>query len=144
MTHNDIHDDDFLKKLIQKSDPENPSPSFTGEVMKKIELIDDQKEETRSFPFNFNFWYFVAGIGFIGILYVIYFFLSRDSNFLGLNFDPAVIPFFKSILQSFIGIFKSFKISSLTIIIIAAIALLFVIDQILRRSQASKFYNFTY
>jgi hypothetical protein len=144
MTNNHIHNDDFIRKLIQKSDPENPSSSFTEDVMKKIEMLDDQKQESKSFTFNFNYWYFVAAIGMIGVLYVVYYFLSRENILAFQNFDPAVMPFIEGILKSFSGIFESFKISSLTIIIIAAIAMLFVIDQVLRRSQAGKYFNFTF
>ncbi|MBN2174757.1 MAG: hypothetical protein JW731_11540 [Bacteroidales bacterium] len=144
MTQNNNFNDDFIRKLVQKSDTEQPSKSFTNNVMDNIIALEQEKAEYRFSIKGISYWYFAGAAGIFGLLYTIYFFLTNEKTFITQKFDPAIIPGFESIFQSFEAIFESFKISSFTIIIIAAIVLLFAVDQILRRTHAGKYFTFTF
>ena len=144
MKNNYNNSDDFLKGLVQKSDIEKPSNNFTQNVMKKIKGLSSKETISASLINHINKWYFIAASGLFALGYLTYYFINSGKSFITQNFDPLIIPVFEKIFSSFKSLFQSFQISSFTLVIIGAVVFLFLIDRLLRKFQAGRYFYFSF
>lgn len=135
MEKKNIIQDDFLKNLIKNSEIEKPSENFTNKVMGKIQ----SEAKTISFAdkplLNKKYWLLIAA-GFITVIIILFvFYLSVITNlFAGISVEKIEIPTITgNLVNSFRDIFYSIKISSISIVVIAAIASLFLLDKFLKK-----------
>ena len=135
MEKKNIIRDDFLKDLIKNSEIEKPSENFTNKVMGKIQ------SETITIPaedeplLSKKYWLLIAA-GFVSVLIILFVFdLSFINNlFTGISIEKIEITTITgNLVNSFRDIFSSIKISSISIVVIAAIASLFLLDKFLKR-----------
>jgi len=130
--------DDFLKDFLQKADIESPSGDFTRLVMQKINESAQEPSLYQQIILKIKGWYFLAIIGAGALAYTMFYFFNRDSKLLARDFDPIVFPIFKRIVQSLSGLFQSMEISSFTLVIILAIAGLFIVDRLISKLKTGR------
>ncbi len=138
MINHKNNSDDFLKDFLQKADIDSPSPDFTKIVMQKINEVSPEPSFYQQTILNIKGWYFLALIGGGALVYTMYYFFNRDSKLLARDFDPIVFPIFKRIVQSLSGLFQSMEISSFTLVIILAIAGLFIVDRLISKLKTGR------
>ena len=143
MINHKNNSDDFLKDFLQKADRESPSGNFTRLVMQKINETAPKPTFFQQIMLKIKGWYFLAIIGGGALAYTMYYFFNRDSKLLAKDFDPIVFPIFKRIIQSLSGLFQSMEISSFTIVIILAIAGLFLVDRLISKLKTGRQLYFT-
>ncbi|MCK4406734.1 MAG: hypothetical protein KAV44_03565 [Bacteroidales bacterium] len=135
MEKRNIIQDDFLKNLIQISEIEKPSENFTNKVMGKIQSEVKTISVADEPLLSKKYWLLIAA-GFIAVLIILFVFdLSFITNlFTGISVDKIEIPIITgNLVNSFRDIFSSIKISSISIVVIAAIASLFLLDKFLKK-----------
>ncbi len=135
MEKKNIIQDDFLKNLMKNSEIEKPSENFTNKVMEKIQSEIITISTADEPLLSKKYWLLIAS-GFIAVLIILFVFdLSFINNlFTGIsieNFEITTIT--GNLLNSFRNIFSSIKISSISIIVIAAISSLFLLDKFLKK-----------
>lgn len=138
MINHKNNSDDFLKDFLQKADRESPSDNFTRLVMQKINETAQEPTFYQQIMLKVKGWYFLAIIGCGALVYTMYYFFNRDSKLLARDFDPVVFPIFKRIVQSISALFQSMEISSFTVVIILAIAGLFIVDRLISKLKTGK------
>ncbi len=130
--------DNYLRNLVKKADIESPTPNFTDNVMNKI-LSQEQLESQPTLKiFGIGNYYYLIVVGLGGIAYAIYYLVSHKISILPESFDPILVPVFGKIFNSVKDLFQSIQISSFTVVIIAAVVGLFIIDRLLRKFQTGK------
>jgi hypothetical protein len=135
MGNENIIQDDFLKNLIKNSEIEKPSENFTNKVMGKIQSevktisVEDEPLLAK------KYWLLIAA-GFTAVIIILFVFdLSVITNlFAGISVEKIEIPTITgNLVNSFRDIFSSIKISSISFVVIAAIASLFLLDKFLKK-----------
>ena len=135
MEKRNIIQDDFLKNLIQISEIEKPSENFTNKVMGKIQSEVKTISVADEPLLSKKYWLLIAA-GFIAVIIILFVFdLSFITNlFTGISVEKIEIPTITgNLVNSFRDIFSSIKISSISIVVIAAIASLFLLDKFLKK-----------
>lgn len=135
MEKKNIIQDGFLKNLIKNSEIEKPSENFTNKVMGKIQSEVKTISVADEPLLSKKYWLLIAA-GFIAVLIILFVFdLSFITNlFTGISVDKIEIPIITgNLVNSFRDIFSSIKISSISIVVIAAIASLFLLDKFLKK-----------
>ncbi len=139
MKNEEMHQDNFFKGLIQKSDLEKPLDSFTDRVMAGIQLPGAK-------PYYLNIqkstFYLIPALSFI-VLTISWFLFPYLKNLLLEYFDPFLVSFLKSALHNFSGLFQKVQISSTTIAIIISILGLFAFDVFFNRDKMWRKYFFS-
>ena len=135
MNTSDKNTEGFFKELLSGENLEKAPRGFTDRVMQAIEAEESLMKEGR---WSWSGWWLWGSIVFaIGCLVVVLFFV--DFSFMGSIFQGFVIDealmsrITGEVGKELLGMPEGFKISPITIYIIAAIAALFVIDRIFRR-----------
>lgn len=144
MTIHDKHEDSFLKELIQRGSIEEAPEGFTDRVMKAIEAeTDPQASPWWSFG---NIWFWASiFFGVAALVSVVFFvdFSFMGGIFEGITIDEAFISQITGeIGRELLGMSEGFEFSSVTIIIIAALGALFIIDKMFRRKPRMEFKAF--
>ncbi len=127
--------EDILKHLIEKTKLEKPSEDFTQRVMSKLDI---QTEEKRSFAFipdiGWKYW-IVIGLA-LGTLIFFVFFVDFRFFQHYFNFSNAgkVLGYSSGLIESFKRLFSGINVSSISIIIVASLVGLVVLDRILRKT----------
>jgi len=135
MEKKNIIQDDFLKNLIKNSEIEKPSENFTNKVMGKIqsEIITIPAEDE---PLLSKKYWLLIATGFVAVLIILFVFdFSFINNlFTGISVEKIEITTITgNLVNSFRNIFSSIKISSISIVVIAAISSLFLLDKFLKK-----------
>ncbi len=130
--------DDFLKDFLQKADIESPSADFTKIVMHKVNAVAVQPSFYQQLLQKIKGWYLLALAGTGAVIYAIRYLLQSDSKLLSEDFNPLILPVFKKMFLSFSGLFQSMQVSSFTIVIIAAIVGLVLIDRLISKIKAGR------
>ncbi len=135
MNNNIEHiDDDFLKKLIGLQEDEKIPEGFTGKVMSALPKAPTPVVENK----RHSGYKLYLLLGAIGVAMVLIFF-NIDFGAL-LNFAAEsegqspqnYLNMFSSILQIFNEGFSGIKITSITVMAVVSLALLYFIDRLLR------------
>ena len=135
MEKKSIIQDDFLKNLIKISEIEKPSENFTNKVMGKIQSEAKTISVADEPLLSKKYWLLIAA-GLICVMFVLF---ALDWSFInnlfaGISVEKIEIPTITgNLVNSFRDIFSSFKISSISIVVIAAIASLFLLDKFLKK-----------
>jgi hypothetical protein len=132
MENDDFLNDDFLRKMIGKSDLESPSDGFVENVMDRIRSQPDVSPVPGSF-FSFlksSSGYFLLAAILIG------FFLTSDIPFMNWipgkhYFSDTFLPYFSSMFESLKSLSGTGKSVSIPIMIIIASGLFFFLDKLL-------------
>lgn len=128
--------DKFLKKMIKKIDIEKPSKDFTENIMKKINQETVVESVESQSVLSLKYWVFIA-LGFIVVITLLF---GYDWSFIKNIFSEIKIETinFPSIILGSINyvkeIFSGIEISSITIVVILSVALLILIERLLKRS----------
>lgn len=140
--------DDYLKKLLRKNEPEKPAVDFTARLMKTVLQLEAEKTRNPWWSWNMLWWALVSA-AMILILSVILFPFVNFSipSFINIDNDPERVQRTLSlVLDSFRGfllLIDYLRESNLAIIVITIIPALFLIDQLFRRISSRSFlFNF--
>jgi hypothetical protein len=144
MINHKYNSGDFFKDFLQKADIESPSGDFTKKVMQKINEMAPEPSFYQQAIQKIKGWYFLAIIGTGALIYTMYYFLNLNSKLLAIDFDPIVLPIFKKIIQSLSELFQSMEISSFTVVIILAIAGLFIVDRLISKLKTGRQIYFSF
>lgn len=133
--------DDFLKDLIRLGNMDKAPEGFTDKVMQAINTQPSiQSQPWWSFS---NIWFWASlFLGFAGLVAIVFFvdFSFMGSIFSGLKFDESIINSISSeIGRELLGISEGIEVSSISMIILAAIVALFILDRLLRRKPDVEF-----
>lgn len=140
MSSDEIKQETFIKKLIQKSDLESPSLGFTDNIMAGIQVVD-----TKSYYLNIqkSTFYLIPALSVI-ILTISWFLFPYIKDLMMEYFDPFFVSFLKGILHNFSSLFQQVHISSTTIAIIISIFGLFAFDIFFNKNRVWKKYFFSF
>ena len=134
--NNDMNDP--FTTLFTSEEISSPKPGFTSGVMGKIAELESAPAIAGKTNETLYTWlYSIAG--FVSIITI----LILLSNFgyiqiLPENFEFTLLPIFKNVILNFRDIFSSFKLSSTTISILAALSAIVIFERLLRRISLSK------
>jgi hypothetical protein len=141
INHNTEHiEDDFLRNLVKKSETIQPSDGFTNNLMARIPkartVVTTENDGIKP-------WHYVAlAAGFIAI---VYFIITFDLNSLvnqlagsegqeGINY----VGMFGNILLTFSKAFSAFHFSSISLMIVISVTILYFGDKMLKRWSKNK------
>ena len=125
--------DDFLRDLVQKSTPDNPSDAFVDNVMEQIRRAPELAPVKRSY-----FVILKSVLPLVGLVGIIVLFLASSdlpfaNNLLGTgSFNQTVIFYFNSLADSLRIVF-AWKFFSFGLMVLLAGGILMLIDQIFSR-----------
>jgi hypothetical protein len=139
MKNEEIYQDNFFKELIQKSDLETPSVSFTNGIMAGIQMA-----ETKPYYLNIHksTFYLIPALSIV-VLSISWFLFPYFKDLILKYFDPFFVSFLKSALHNFSGLFQQVQISSTTIAIIISILGLFAFDVFFNENKLWRKYFFS-
>ena len=134
--------DEFLKKLIGKSDLDQPSADFTQKIMQKIQ--PDLLLEKKKSIFNANnlSWILLSGAAItiaILIIFADFTFISTLLDNINIR-NMELVSFLSGIMNSFSSAFKTVQFSSLSVLIIFSGISLFILDRLIRKIRATHFF----
>jgi len=121
-----------LKEIIKKSGIEMPSDQFTGNVMKSLRGAVSENLIEKNPALTFPGLLIGISIALL-IAALIYFFMYYGNFLLVKEFDPIFTPVLKDFYQYIAEIFNSFRVSSITIVIIGGCLVLIGLDYFFRR-----------
>jgi hypothetical protein len=127
-----------LKELFTKHGKLNPHDGFTDRVMGKINDLPIPAVSSSFAKEGKSNWIILTSVSVIALIALIYYFSMTGVSFFSVEFKPVLLPVFEKLFTSFKGLLGSFKISSVTIIIILSIISVFAADQLIRRFQSHK------
>lgn len=135
------YNDDFLKELIRLGSVEKAPEGFTDKVMQTIDPgIDTESQPWWSLS---NIWFWASlFIGFAALVSIVFFvdFSFMGSVFTGFTVDENLINTITTeVGRELLGMSEGIEVSSITVIIVAAIGALFILDRILRRKPDVEF-----
>ena len=127
--------DKFLKKMIKKVDIEKPSKDFTDNIMKKIHQETVVESVESQSVLSLKYWVIIA-LGIIAIISLLFGYdwlfiknIFSEINIETINFLSIILGF----VNYFKGLFSGIEISSITVVIFLSVALLIVVDRLLKR-----------
>ena len=137
MEKDDLLNDAFLRKLVQREDLENPSGDFVEKIMEKIQ----QQPQTVLVKKPF-YLYMKSYSGYIALAaFVLLVILTSDIPFF--NFIPGkqyltgtFLPYFDSVISPLKSLFGSAKTITIPLMIVVSAGLFFIIDQLISRKAA--------
>lgn len=130
--NNDIN----LEKLFRSHGTIEPNARLTENIMQAIEASDEKTTTAISETYGAKYFFVIPAIlAFAGF---VYFFVFGNGVLIWSEYDPILFPIFKSIWLSLKDIFLSFKVSSVTIIILGGLGSLFMVERILRKLQSAR------
>lgn len=141
INHNTEHiEDDFLRNLVKKSETIQPSDSFTNNLMERIPkartVVTTESDGIKP-------WHYVGlAAGFIA---VVYFIITFDLNSLvnqlaggegqeGINY----VGMFGNILLTFSKAFSAFHFTSISLMVVISVIILYFCDKMLKRWSKNK------
>lgn len=127
--------EDILKHLIEKTELEKPSEDFTQRVISSLNI---QTEEKRSFAFipdiGWKYWVLI-GLALVTLVFFVFFVdFSFFQNYFNFSNAGKVLGYSSGLFESFKQLFSGINISSISIIIIASLIGLVVLDRVLRKT----------
>lgn len=141
MTTQEKHENGFLKELIQRGGIEKAPDGFTDRVMNALESEEDLQASPWWSLSNLWFWASIL-LGVMALVSIVFFvdFSFMGGIFEGVKLDEAMIgQITAEIGRELLGMSEGFEISSISIIIIAALGALFILDRLLRRKPDVEF-----
>ncbi|MCD4677086.1 MAG: hypothetical protein K8S18_13990 [Desulfobacula sp.] len=136
---NTIHDD-RLKKLVQNSGILSPSEDFAVKTMAKIRLTDIKDPVWKLFILQNRLYIGSVVISALTIIFAVLYFPLEKSILP--EYITGLGPFFKELMGRLIELVMSVQISLATIVILSAVIILLLLDQILGKSLLKKFHIF--
>ena len=132
-------EDDFIRKILAKENIESPSPSFTDQVMTRIELGEEFETGSLLSPGG----WIAIGTGIAALIVMVF---VLDLSFLNNIFTGPDLENFRfniqfsgMLLESFKQLFSSMSIGSISIIVIISIPVLLIFDKFLKHRFTSVF-----
>jgi len=133
-------EDDFLRNLVKKSETSQPSDGFTNNLMA---LIPKTRTVVTTENDGIKPWYYVALAA--GFIVVVYFIITFDLNSLvnqlaggenqeGINY----VGMFGNILLTFSKAFSAFHFSSISLMVVISVTILYFGDKMLKRWSKNK------
>lgn len=136
MNNQDLNiDDDFIKKLVSKTDEQKPAAGFTNRVMNSLPRSEEIKATQKVYN-NWWFWIVIALAAAVLIFVIFTFdFASILKNYIDISGFKGIknIDVIKSTILTFSHAFEKFEFTSVSLTIIFSILLLFLIDKILKK-----------
>ncbi len=136
MENDDILNDDFLRKLIQQTPPDEPSGDFVKDVMAKIQPgVEFAPAKKPFYLFLKSSWlYFVLAAA------IIIFFLSSDLPYTDMlpgkqYYTNSLLPYFESLFSGFKSLFLHSKFTNIGLMVVAAGGLLYILDLVITRRK---------
>ena len=129
----------MLGDLIRKTSLDSPGDDFTNKVMARIQ-VNSLTESIAQQPFISAKLWFIIGFA-LATLVVSVFFI--DFSFLGNLFSgvsieqPRMVDFFTSTFNAMGQWFSGVKLSSVSVMILISIALLVIIERLLRKPRTT-------
>lgn len=125
-----------IKKLFKTHGTVKPHKDFTSQVMQSIESVSPEKvSDMREKKWDGMILATAGALAFGGLLY---FFIFGNGVHIWGEYDPIMLPVMKNIWISLKEIITSFKISSVTIVILAGIISILTAERVLRKIQSGK------
>ena len=143
MENDNLFNDDFLRKLIQKTPLDEPSDDFVKNVMANIRTGAEFAPARKPFYiFLKSSWLYI-----VLSLAVLVFLFSSDLPFTNIlpgkgYFIHTLLPYFESMFSGFKNIFAYSKFTSISLMIVVAGGLLYLFDRLIsRRAHARHHYS---
>ncbi len=136
--------DDYLKKLLRKNEPEKPAVDFTARVMKTVFQLESEKARNPLWSLNM-LWWALASVAIILILSVFLFPFINISipSFINIDTDTERMQRTLSLVvdsfNGFLLLIDYIRESNLAIIVMTIIPVLFIIDLLFRRISSRSF-----
>jgi hypothetical protein len=124
-----------LKNFFKRTGLLDPSPDFTQKVMGRIHQLPVEIAQAGKISEGTKDWVLFLAMGVVGVLATVWYFLSYNNIFSDIP-KPEYWPLFEKITDSLSGIFSSFRVSSITVSVIAAIILVFAADFAIKKLQS--------
>ena len=136
-------DDAFFESMFEQENLDQPSSSFTANVMQMIEK-EAVKEQERFQPIIGYKYLALIGIAFIAAGYIIFGMQlpSFGSLFGEIKLENFQITFLADIVKSVKGVFTSIQIPSILVIATIAIVSLIGLDRMLKRPLTTHLFIF--
>jgi hypothetical protein len=128
--------EDHLKKIFKAHGTIEPKVDMTEQIMRSIQGIPLESSIERKEMGWYRWALIITGIISIGGL-IYYFIFGNGHSVIG-EFNPILLPVFKNIWINLQEVFDSFEVSSITIVILAGLFSLFMIERLLRKIQSGK------
>jgi len=131
----DIQFDRHLKKFFKRTGLMNPSPDFTQQVMERIYQLPVEMTQATNKTERLKDWLLFLTLGVVGLLATAWYFISYNN----VSFEmpkPEYWPLFEKIVDNLSGIIASFRVSSITVAVIAAIIFVFATDFVIKKIQS--------
>jgi Na+/proline symporter len=139
MKSKQLNKDTMLGDLIRKTSLDSPGDDFTNKVMARIQ-VNSQIESIAQQPLISGKLWIIIGFA-LATLVVTVFFI--DFSFLGNLFggvsleQPRMVDFFTNTFHTMGQWFSGVKLSSVTAMIFISIALLVIIERLLRKPRTT-------
>jgi hypothetical protein len=143
MTTYDSRNEEFIRRMVQRTTLKKPSDDFTSRILERV-LADSIP--VKSYISNI-YWYLIAGAASVAVMMMI--FPSWTLFDLDFSAGAASPEKFSSILNAatrmmsgFTALFTGLKNGSVFLFVAIAMALLFGIDQLLKKFTPDKHFIF--
>ncbi|MCB2221520.1 MAG: hypothetical protein KQI35_14065 [Bacteroidetes bacterium] len=125
-----------LKKIFKAHGTVEPKTDITEQIMRSIQGIPIETAAERKEMGWYRWALVITGV--ISIAGLIYYFIFGNGHSVMGEFNPILIPVFKNIWINLKEVFDSFKVSSITIVILAGMVSLFMIERLLKKIQSGR------
>jgi hypothetical protein len=129
---------DIFHNLFKSDGIREPGPGFTNSVMSRITELDNAAVVEEPDKQTFFIW-LISGLGIIvAIAAIIFLSLNGYIQIVPDNFDFLLLPVFKKVILNFREIFATFQLSSITVAILLALAVIVIFERLLKKISLNK------
>jgi len=143
MTTYDSRNEEFIRRIVQRTTLKKPSDDFTGRIMERV-MADSLP--VKSYISNI-YWYLIAGAASVAILMMIFpswtlFDLDFSAGAASPEKFAGVLNAATHMMSGFTALFTGLKNGSVFLFVAIAMGLLFGIDQLLKHFTPDKHFIF--
>jgi|WetSurMetagenome_2_1015567.scaffolds.fasta_scaffold277713_2 hypothetical protein len=143
MTTYDSRNEEFIRRMVQRTTLNKPSDDFTNRIMERVlaEAIP-----AKSYISNI-YWYLIAGAASVAVMMMIFpswtlFDLDFSAGAASPEKFAGILNAATHMMSGFTALFTGFKNGSVFLFVAIAMALLFGIDQLLKKFTPDKHFIF--
>ncbi|MFZ4707592.1 MAG: hypothetical protein ACOYMF_16450 [Bacteroidales bacterium] len=143
MTTYDSRNEEFIRRMVQRTALKKPSDDFTSRIM---EIVMADSIPAKSYISNI-YWYLIAGAASVAVMMMIFpSWTLFDLDFSAGTASPekfaGMLNSATHMMSGFTALFTGFKNGSVFLLVAIALGLLFGIDQVLKKFTPDKHFIF--